>query len=72
MSETADCPVALVTGGSKGIGRAVCVEMAKSGYHVVINYHSDAAGAIGEVRAAFELQADPVERRPLVIDRLGG
>ncbi len=45
MSETTDRPVALVTGGSKGIGRAVCVEMAKFGHHVVINYHSDVAGA---------------------------
>lgn len=37
--------VALVTGGSKGIGRAICVEMAKSGYQVIVNYLSDAAGA---------------------------
>ena len=35
----------LVTGGSKGIGRAICVEMAKSGYQVIVNYLSDAAGA---------------------------
>ncbi|RYZ28095.1 MAG: SDR family NAD(P)-dependent oxidoreductase, partial [Sphingobacteriales bacterium] len=29
---------ALVTGGSRGIGRAVCLKMASMGYHVVINY----------------------------------
>ena len=45
MNEGAKPPVALVTGGSKGIGRAICVEMAKSGYQVIVNYLSDAAGA---------------------------
>jgi len=37
--------IALVTGGSKGIGRAICVELARSGYYLVINYHSDQQGA---------------------------
>lgn len=32
---------ALVTGGSRGIGRAVCVKMAEMGYHVLINYKSN-------------------------------
>jgi 3-oxoacyl-[acyl-carrier protein] reductase len=38
--------IALVTGGSRGIGRAVCVKFAQMGYHVLINYNSnkDAAG----------------------------
>ncbi|MCJ7772675.1 MAG: 3-oxoacyl-ACP reductase FabG [Desulfobacterales bacterium] len=34
-------PVAIVTGGSKGIGRAISIEFAKSGYHVIVNYRSD-------------------------------
>ncbi|MBI5553050.1 MAG: 3-oxoacyl-ACP reductase FabG [Desulfobacterales bacterium] len=38
-------PAALVTGGSKGIGRAICVELARSGYAVIVNYLSDEAGA---------------------------
>jgi 3-oxoacyl-[acyl-carrier protein] reductase len=45
MSENRNPPVALVTGASKGIGRAISVEMAKSGYEVIINYLSDADGA---------------------------
>ena len=32
---------ALVTGGSRGIGRAVCLKMAEMGYHILINYKSN-------------------------------
>ena len=32
---------ALVTGGSRGIGRAVCVKLARMGYNVIINYVSN-------------------------------
>lgn len=42
---------ALVTGGSGGIGRAVCVKLAASGYHVLIHYNSN------EKRAQETLQA---------------
>ena len=49
---------ALVTGGSRGIGRAVCLSLARMGYHVLINYVSnenaaretlDAIGGQGEL-----------------------
>jgi len=32
---------ALVTGGSRGIGRAICIKMADMGYHVLVNYKSN-------------------------------
>lgn len=46
---------ALVTGGSRGIGRAVCVKLASAGYHVIINYVSNDEAArqtMGEIVAA--------------------
>lgn len=35
----------LVTGGSRGIGRAICVKLAELGYHVLINYKGNEAAA---------------------------
>jgi len=32
---------ALVTGGSRGIGKAICLKVAQMGYHVLINYRSN-------------------------------
>jgi len=32
---------ALVTGGSRGIGRAVCVTLAEMGYNILVNYQSN-------------------------------
>ena len=37
--------VAIVTGGSRGIGRSVCVALAQAGAYVVVNYRSGDAAA---------------------------
>jgi 3-oxoacyl-[acyl-carrier protein] reductase len=47
--------VAIVTGGSGGIGRAICTELARSGCYLVVNYMRNREGAeqtLAEVLAA--------------------
>jgi 3-oxoacyl-[acyl-carrier protein] reductase len=36
---------ALVTGGSRGIGKAICIKLADMGYHILINYQSNVTEA---------------------------
>src|SRR5882757_5271937 len=36
---------ALVTGGSRGIGKAICIKLAAMGYYVLVNYKSNIAEA---------------------------
>ena len=36
---------ALVTGGSRGIGRAICYKLASMGYYVLVNYKGNEAEA---------------------------
>jgi 3-oxoacyl-[acyl-carrier protein] reductase len=45
---------ALVTGGSRGIGRAVCLQLAAMGYPVIINYTSNREAALETQKSVEE------------------
>ena len=51
---------ALVTGGSRGLGRAICLKLAVQGWPVVINYQSNAAAA-EETKRLIEEQGGQAE-----------
>jgi NAD(P)-dependent dehydrogenase (short-subunit alcohol dehydrogenase family) len=48
--------VALVTGGSRGIGKGIAIELAKSGYSIVITYNNNlekAAAVCSEIKEKY-------------------
>ena len=59
---------ALVTGGSRGIGRAVCLELARQGARVAVNYAGNAAAAEETVSACAALGAEAFALRADVAD----
>ncbi|HTE01728.1 MAG TPA: 3-oxoacyl-ACP reductase FabG [Mucilaginibacter sp.] len=69
---------ALVTGGSRGIGRAICIKLAALGYHILINYKSNTAEAdktlslIKEACGTGELLQFDVADRVQIQEVLGG
>ena len=60
ISGTRDRKVALVTGASRGIGRAIAVELARVNYDVMINY---AANREAADEACVAVRAASTERR---------
>jgi 3-oxoacyl-[acyl-carrier protein] reductase len=53
--------VALVTGGSRGIGRATCRKLAELGAQVIVNYsrsEKEAASIVQEINAKFSARAE--------------
>lgn len=47
----------LVTGASRGIGRAIALELGRAGHALALNYRSDAAAAEGALRAVRDAGA---------------
>lgn len=69
---------ALVTGGSRGIGRAICLKLAEQGYNILINYKSNEAEAnktadmVREKNVQAELLRFDVSNKAEVDKELGG
>ncbi|WDF55023.1 3-oxoacyl-ACP reductase FabG [Mucilaginibacter sp. KACC 22063] len=68
---------ALVTGGSRGIGKAICIKLAELGYYVLINYKSNATEAertldiIKQINGEAELLPFDVAAKEQVQEVLG-
>ena len=76
--------ILLVTGGSRGIGAAVCRSAAKEGYSVAVNFHRDLisannvvdditndGGIAFTIQADVSLEADIIRMFDEVTERLG-
>lgn len=69
---------ALVTGGSRGIGRAICIKLGSLGYHILINYRSNITEAqqtlsvIQTNNGTGELLPFDVSNKKEIADTIGG
>ncbi len=67
---------ALVTGGSRGLGKAVCLKLAKSGIPLIVNYQSneaaarEVAGLVMEAGSSAEILRFDVGKKDEVEDAL--
>jgi 3-oxoacyl-[acyl-carrier protein] reductase len=68
---------ALVTGGSRGIGRAICIKLGSLGFHILINFRSNLAEAehtlkvIQQNNGTGELLPFDVSNKEDIISTLG-
>lgn len=54
---------ALITGGSRGLGKAICLRLSRQGWPVIINYRSNREAAL-EVRRLIEQEGGHAELLP--------
>jgi NAD(P)-dependent dehydrogenase (short-subunit alcohol dehydrogenase family) len=76
-----DHPIALITGGSRGLGRSMALKLAAQGTDVILTYRSARAEAdavvarirdLGRRAAALPLDVGDVRRFPAFVDQLRG
>lgn len=65
MSEVTISKAILVTGGSRGIGRAISLELASKGYDIIFTFNTD---SIEAHKTAEEISRHGVKAEPLQVD----